>query len=368
MTRRGVVRTLLAGTAGLAATAVGGCRRGEDSPTSAYVAAIPFHGARQAGIDTPPQTHALVIGYALAPAATRDELVRVLSAWTVAASAMAAGRSAEPALAGLAPARLTITVGFGPGVIKAFRLDPVPGMVDLPLFPGDRLDPFSTGGDVGVQLCADDPMVLSGAAIVLNRLGGDVLKPRWQRLGLRPTRRQGTPRNLFGFKDGTANPTDLDRHVWCPDGSTFLVVRQIRMDVGRFSALPVPAQEAVIGRRRDSGAPLGRSLEDDEVDLFARADDGAYVIPTTAHVRVAHPRFDGGAEMLRRGYTYLDDVDEVGLLFLAFMRDPGLFVRVQRRLSTMDALRRFTEARGSALFWVPPGVSEGDWLGSTLLS
>jgi len=280
---------------------------------------------------------------------------------------MTSGRSSEPALAGMSPARLTITVGFGPGVFKIFGLEPTQSIIDIPEFPGDRLDPFRTGGDVGVQLCADDPMLLSGAAAVLHRLGGGVLRPRWQRLGMRPTHGQGTPRNLFGFKDGTANPDDLDEHIWAPDGSTFLVVRQIRMDVERFAALSVLGQEAVIGRHRDSGAPLGSASETDDVDLFARTDDGAYVIPTDAHVRVAHPRFDGGAEMLRRGYSYLDDVDEVGLLFLAFMRDPELFVRVQRRLSMTDELRHFTETRGSALFWIPPGVSEGDWIGSTLL-
>ncbi|MDQ7910997.1 Dyp-type peroxidase [Phytohabitans sp. ZYX-F-186] len=357
----------MGGAAGLAIGATASCRRGKGPHDTGSAPTIPFHGGRQAGVDTPPQTHALVVGYALAPGVVRDQLVRALGDWTTAASAMTSGRSSEPALAGTSPARLTITVGFSGGLFKALGLAPAPGMVDLPAFPGDRLDPNRTGADVGVQLCADDPMQLAGAAAVLNRLADGVLLPRWQRLGLRPTRQVGTPRNLFGFKDGTANPTDLDRHVWRPDGSTFLVVRQIRMDVPKFTALPLPDQEAVIGRSRESGAPLGARVETDEVDLFARTDDGAYVIPATAHVRAAHPRFDGGAEMLRRGYTYVDGAGEVGLLFLAFMRDPELFVRVQRRLSAVDGLRHFTETRGSALFWIPPGVAEGDWIGSALL-
>jgi deferrochelatase/peroxidase EfeB len=75
-----------------------------------------------------------------------------------------------------------------------------------------------------VQACSNDPQVAVHAIRNLARLGMGVVSIRWSQLGFGCTsstsRDQATARNLFGFKDGTANlkaeETDLLRdQLWC---------------------------------------------------------------------------------------------------------------------------------------------------------
>ncbi|MDW4908694.1 Dyp-type peroxidase [Streptomyces sp. ADMS] len=104
----------------------------------------------------------------------------------------------------------------------------------------------------------------------------------------------------------------------------------------------------------------------DDVDIFAKTPQGRYVIPLRSHVRAAGPRLDAGARMLRRGYGYDAGPDDRGLLFVAFMRDPVLFARVQHRMTATDELSRFTEHRASAVAYVLPGALPGEDLGERL--
>jgi deferrochelatase/peroxidase EfeB len=68
--------------------------------------------------------------------------------------------------------------------------------------------------------------------------------------------------------------------------------------------------------------------------------------------------------MLRRSYSF-----DGGLLFLAYQQDPRRqFVAVQRSLAGRDALSRFTEHVGSAVFAVPPGARKGGFLGEAMLT
>ena len=112
--------------------------------------------------------------------------------WTEAAARMTAGADRSAAAAsdrhasaaadsgealGLAPARLTVTFGFGPGLFSKDGTDryglagTAPGaLVDLPRFNGDQLEPARTGGDLSVQACADDPQVAFHAVRQLARL------------------------------------------------------------------------------------------------------------------------------------------------------------------------------------------------------
>jgi deferrochelatase/peroxidase EfeB len=210
--------------------------------------------------------------------------------------------------------------------------------------------------------------LLEATATRLSRLAvGDI---RWRQDGhLPPTPPGETPRNLLGFKDGSANPTpeECERWVWDGRGGTFVVVRRIHVDADRFGRLPKTRQEEVIGRHRASGAPLGGRREREDADIFAKTPQGRYVIPLHAHVRAASPRLDGGARMLRGGYSYDNGPDDRGLLFVAFMRDPALFVRVQERLAERDELSGFTRHRGSAVAYVLPGAAAGRPLGAGLV-
>jgi dye decolorizing peroxidase len=188
-----------------------------------------------------------------------------------------------------------------------------------------------------------------------------------------------TPRNLMGQIDGTHNPQptdpDFDARIFVgpqaePDwlrGGSYLVFRRIRMLLDDWDTLSGSEQERVIGRRRDSGAPLSGGSEHTEANFGAKTADGALAIPANAHMRLATPAFNEGAAMLRRGFSYADGA-EAGLLFLAWQADPRHgFIPVQQRLVGADALGRFIRHETSALFAMPGGTAPGGFIGQLLL-
>jgi deferrochelatase/peroxidase EfeB len=224
----------------------------------------------------------------------------------------------------------------------------------------------------------------------LARIGFGAVAVRWSQLGFGRTsstsRTQSTPRNLFGFKDGTENLKAEDGallrdHVWVapgdgPDwmaGGSYLVTRKIRMLVETWDRTPLAEQEAIIGRAKDSGAPLGAAAEFDPIELARSGPDGTPAIPDTAHVRLAHPDPNAGARLLRRGYNFVDGSDglgrlSAGLFFVAYQRDPRRqFVTIQRRLAGHDAMNEYIRHVSSGLFACPPGVeSIDDYWGRSL--
>ncbi|MET8975176.1 Dyp-type peroxidase [Streptomyces sp. NPDC004539] len=356
-------RTLLTGTAaGLGVVAATGCTRfpppapGTEHPGTPHPA--PRHRPRQPGITTPQPPAVLVLALDLAPhltgPAAHRALAETLTRWT-------------PLLQHPKDPALTATLGFGPTLPPRLARTPPALLRDLPPFPGDRLT--HRGTDLLLQLCAPTPAALTAHATTLLAAAAGTLRPRWRQPGhLPPTEPGQTPRNLLGFKDGTENPTpeECERWIWTAD-ATYLVVRRIHLKVKEFTSLPLTAQEQAVGRHRDSGAPLGRRHEHDDVDVFAKTPEGRYITPLRSHVRAASPRYDGGARMLRRGYTYDNGPADRGLLFLAYMRDPALFTRVQERLTTRDDLHPYTEHRASALAHVPPAPAPGEYLGERFL-
>ncbi|AGJ54628.1 iron uptake transporter deferrochelatase/peroxidase subunit [Streptomyces sp. NPDC052071] len=397
------------GGAGLAlgAVAAGGAvaavRSGGDTePASDSGAAVPFHGAHQAGIATAVQDR---LHFAAFDVTTKDraELMALLREWTRAAERMTAGRAvgegayggaaeAPPddtgEALGLRPSRLTLTIGFGPSLFAEDRFgleDRRPeALVDLPKFPGDNLDAARSGGDLCVQACADDPQVAVHAIRNLARIGMGRTAVRWSQLGFGKTSSTTpgtqTPRNMMGFKDGTRNIAGTDeaaltKHVWAGAadgtdwmaGGSYLVARRIRMHIETWDRAPLQEQEDIFGRDKGEGAPVGKAKERDEPFLKA-------MLPT-AHVRLAHPDSNDGATILRRGYSFTDGTDglgrlDAGLFFLAYQRDVRRgFIPVQRRLAASDALNEYIQHVGSAVFAVPPGVRDADdWWGRAMFA
>ncbi|MEU6226756.1 iron uptake transporter deferrochelatase/peroxidase subunit [Streptomyces sp. NPDC047042] len=379
-------------------------RGGDDVQTVAADAggAVAFHGANQAGIATPVQDRLHFAAFDL-ETDDRAEFVQMLKDWTAAARRMTAGQTVgEGAYGGLAeappddtgealglkPSRLTLTIGFGPGLFEKFGLTErrPDALVDLPQFPGDNLDKNRSGGDVCVQACSDDPQVAVHAIRNLARIGFGKVSMRWSQLGFGKTSsttpEAQTPRNLLGFKDGTRNiaGTETDRlkkFVWVDgadvddnsawmEGGSYLVARRIRMHIEPWDRTSLQEQEDIFGRDKGEGAPVGKAKERDEPFLKAMKPD--------AHVRLAHPDSNHGATLLRRGYSFTDGTDglgrlEAGLFFLAYMRDVRKgFIPVQRNLAT-DALNEYIQHVGSAVFAIPPGVRDkDDWWGRALFS
>ncbi len=357
--------------------------------------AVPFHGDRQAGVDTPSQTHAVFLAFDLKPEVRRDDVRRLLRILSQDAARLTQGRATladtEPELAA-APARLTVTFGFGRGLVE--RIDPaaVPDWLGpLPRFAqidGELSEEYSDG-DLLLQVCGDDQMSVAHARRMLTKATRAFATPRWTQIGFREARGSHptgtTMRNLFGQVDGTANPQTgspaLERLVWGVDDGrgadlqpwiehgTTMVVRRIRMELDTWDELDRPAKEDVIGRRLGTGAPLTGEHENDPMDFEATGPAGFPVVSGTAHVRRA--RLGDGPEhgMLRRGYNYDGTDGESGLIFVAFQADlQRQFVPVQERLAEADHLNMWTTPVGSAVFAVPPGCAEGGFVGDVLFS
>ncbi|MFE2752035.1 Dyp-type peroxidase [Actinosynnema sp. NPDC059335] len=288
--------------------------------------------------------------------------------------ALTAGTDAR--LLGLPPGDLTVTVGVGPRLVGL--VDPaLPGGADLPAFAHERIAPRDRGGDLLVQVCAGDPVVVSLAAAALLGQAGDRARERWRQSGRRGAAVPVTgdltaPRNAFGFVDGVVGPHTADqqrRDLWLAGptpvaGGTIAVVRRMEVDLVRFAALPVAEQEAVFGRRRDDGAPLSGGTIASDPDLGAKTPDGRYLIPADAHLRRAHPAAVGVGLMLRRSYSI--DQPSPGLLFVSFQNDLATFTRTLTRMDHGDALLSFTTTTAGGTFLVLPGFDDGRPLGSTL--
>jgi deferrochelatase/peroxidase EfeB len=366
--------------------------------------AVRFYGPHQQGIATPTQQYLQFAALDVASDSV-DDLRWVLRQLSSGAEHLALGKpvgalqtGGQPPVdtgeaIGLPPARTTVTIGLGPKLFARGRFGlasrrPKP-LADLPAFAGDRLSRQICGGDVGLQVCADDPQVAFHAVHVLIRLVASVAPARWLLAGFGRTpnsRAQTTPRNLMGFKDGTNNlmvedEGALRRFVWASEpesprwmsGGSYMVVRRIAMDLGTWDDTGLDQQQLTFGRQKLSGAPLGGVHEHDPVNLNARRG-GKPLIPLSAHIRLASS-YNTGQRILRRGDSYVDGLDQgrhspaAGLLFICYQRDPRKqFVPIQRRLAALDALNQFTTHVGSAIFACPPGVKRGGFVGEGLFA
>ena len=391
----------VAGAAGLgAALGTGGSAQAASAPER-HRAAVPFHAAHQAGIATPTQEHVHFLALDVVSDSPSD-LRALLAALSAAAARLSAGKpvgalstGAAPPVdtgeaLGLGPARLTVTVGLGPSVFAPGRFGlearrPAP-LVELPSFANDSLDPGICHGDIAVQACADDPQVAFHAVHDLIRVASPAAVPRWSLAGFGRTHNkagQATPRNLFGFKEGTANIVEqdqaaLERFVWAvaPEspawmsGGSYMVVRRIQMLLHQWDSISLDQQEKTFGRHKLSGAPLGQRHEFDPIDLNATSH-GRPAISRFAHVRLTSPEYNNGQRILRRGYSYTDGISAgaaaAGQLFICFQRDPRVqFIPMQTRLALNDLLNEHTKHIGSAIFACPPGARPGGFVGEDL--
>ncbi|MDO3650235.1 Dyp-type peroxidase [Nocardia mangyaensis] len=375
-----------AGAVGIGWGASGLARREPDGDDGLDVVA--FHGAHQAGIETTPPGHAAFVGFDLAPGVDRADIIGLLRIWTDDAARLTRGMPAladtEPELAAR-PARLTVTVGFGPDLFTAADLlERRPAWLrPLPAFPIDRLDPAYTGADLLLQVCAEEATTVAHAVRVLSKHVRSLVTVRWVQHGFRDEPKGQTMRNLMGQVDGTVNiaarSVDFDRLVW-DDGSatpwlaggTSLVLRRIAIDLDTWDELDTDGRELTVGRRVSTGAPLTGVDEFDEPDLTAVDRFGIPVIPPSSHVARARHTHDG-ERFLRRAYNYDDapgpgQLSNSGLLFAAYQRDiDRQFLPVQQRLAEVDALNEWTTPIGSAVFAIPPGVAgPGEYLGQRL--
>ncbi|WP_225832826.1 iron uptake transporter deferrochelatase/peroxidase subunit [Streptomyces sp. NK08204] len=396
-------RTLLgtAGATGLVLGAAGGAVGYAAAPdratplTSVGSGRAMFHGKHQPGITEGLQACGHLVAFDLAAGAGRKEAAALLRRWSATAERLMSGEAAPHGDTGVArdagPSSLTVTFGFGHSFFGRTGLEKQrPSALDpLPAFSSDHLDKARSDGDLWVQIGADDALVAFHALRALQKDAGAAARVRWQMNGFNrtpgATAQPMTARNLMGQLDGTRNPKpadpDFDRRIfvpasgepaWMANGS-YAVVRRIRMLLDDWEKLSLTAQEAVIGRRKDNGAPLSGGDEITAMDLEKTDASGQYVVPLNAHARISRPDRNGGAAMLRRPFSYHDGFDadgapDAGLLFVCWQADPLRgFVPVQRKLDRGDALSAFVRHEASGLFAVPGGAAEGEYVGQRLL-
>src|SRR5699024_2994696 len=182
------------------------------------------------GITTDPQAFATFIALTLRDETDREAIRRLLQVLTDDAARLTAGRGAladtEPELA-VTPARLTVTLGFGPELVRRVAGESaLPSWLrPLPAFGIDRLEEKWNDGDLLLHIAADDQVTVAHAARMLLKTARSAVTLRWRQSGFRRSRGSEKPgttmRNLFGQIDGTVNPRpeddDFAARVWVAD-------------------------------------------------------------------------------------------------------------------------------------------------------
>lgn len=425
------IKTTMAGTlAGLllVPTVAGFAQQGAKPVTAGWgkevdqLQAEPFRGEHQAGIVTKPQ-HFIYFATFDLTTSRREDLVRLLKAWTEASERMSLGESAQPMESGLKlavplpapkageeaavndpasraadtgevlgmpPARLTLTFGFGPSLFNKDGVDRFglarfrpEALVDMPNFGSiDQMAPEKTGGDIAVQACAEDPQVAFHAIRQLARIAEGIATIRWVQTGYRPI---VGDRHLLGFSAEEKVPgmnSPEANAVWVghegPDwmrGGSYLVARRVRFAIEHWDQMPQVYQEAAIGAMKHEhpkAAPTAQNSADGDF-----VDEGG----SPAHLALV----TGGRDaMLRRSYSYNDGVNfiserwppwrqgleyDAGMFFLCFQHDPRTgFIPVFRQMANRDyRLNQFWTHVGGGLYAVPRGIQPGEYIGQKLM-
>ncbi|WKB37400.1 Dyp-type peroxidase [Terrilactibacillus sp. S3-3] len=344
---------------------------------------------------TPHQNYGYLAAFDIDPSVTdTTKIMALFISWTQLASMMAKGqREKDDAntqlppndtneARGLSTANLTITFGLGHsffikngkdrfGLAKSMPKQLTP----MPRLTHENIDRNMSDGDICVQVCADIQQVAFHALRNLIKAAVGTAGIRWLQHGFMNAPKGKTGRNLFGFKDGTAN-VDLkdtaghNRVIWTGkdepkwmQGGTYLGYRKIKMMLETWDRDSFSDQENVFGRKKDSGAPFGQKHENDKVIISK--------LPADSHVRLAHGT---GKEIYRRAFSYTDGIDEstgnydAGLLFISFQNKPrDSFIPMLRLLGKSDALNEYTSHIATGLYAIPGGIGKNEYFAQHLL-
>lgn len=350
-----------------------------------------FYGTHQSGISTPAQRH---IYFLVADLHTSDvkTIQQLFKDWTASSAKLTKGDNIKaytsnphvpPTDTGEADSLgaygLTLTFGVSPSFLKKLNLahKAPPEFSDLPKFPRDQIRDELSGGDICIQACSEDPQVAFHAVRQLVRQARSHITMKWSQSGYTSFDDPNeTPRNLFGFKDGTANADALkepDKWLWISEGAfkngSYLVARIIQMHLETWDRTSLVGQEDTFGRHRATGASMGKAGEFDDFDVNEKDDKGNLVIAEPTHMGLAKRT---GLQMLRRSYSYSSGIDvktgqfNAGLLFISFQKSPMQFSVIQNALGNIDKMTEYTTHIGSGLFACFGGIKEGEYLGQAL--
>lgn len=159
-------------------------------------------------------------------------------------------------------------------------------------------------------------------------------------------------RDLIGFVDGTENPVDqaavnatiIGAEDAAFAGGSYVIVQKYLHDLTRWNALPIEAQERIIGRTKLSNIELDDAIK-----------------PTSAHNALTTIFEDGKQLEILRDNMPFGEVGkgEFGTYFVGYSRSP---CRIEQMLENMfigrppgnyDRLLDFSRAVTGSLFFVP---------------
>ncbi|WP_093318413.1 iron uptake transporter deferrochelatase/peroxidase subunit [Thorsellia anophelis] len=364
---------------------------------------IPPFGVNQAGITTPETTDAIFVAFkSVAPdietlktlfTRLTNRIVFLTQGGTPAAKPNKNYPPSESGMLGqyINPDSLTITVSVGATLFdKRYGLisqKPIE-LIDMPDFPNDALDTSWCDGDLLLQICANSKETVIYALRDIIKNTSQYLVPFWKIDGFLPSKAiksNTTPINLFGFKDGTGNPSKHDNSlmnqiVWVgpnskepswTHGGSYQAVRLIRQYLEFWDRTPLKQQEADFGRHKGSGAHLGKTDEFEEP--YYAHNQADQITPIDSHVRRAEPRKHGrhDAKLLRRSYNYSLGLTkasqlDMGLIFVSYQSSLQKgFIDTQNRLNG-EPLEEYIKPFGGGFFFALPGFRENEILGSGL--
>lgn len=324
-----------------------------------------FYGVHQNGIEIPAQANVSVVAFDLIDGVDLAAAGRWMRVWSSDSAKLTQGM---PVIGDMTPgaeenpARLTVTVGFGYSFFEKLGIgDKWPARERvIPTFPKiDKLQDQWSGGDVVVQVAGDDPLAIFHMTEMLRRDAKPFATVRWQQRGFTNAAGVNTgnvPRNLLGQLDGTVNPKFASeafaKTVWRSDGSTFMVVRRIQMNLDTWDKLSSKGKTVATGRNMSNGEKQEKLADN-------------------AHVKLAFTKMGQG--IFRRGYNYDDNYlngqRQAGLIFISFQESLQRFVNIQSKLAEIDALNIWTTPIGSGFYYVPRGVkNSSDWLMKEILN
>ncbi len=361
------------------------------------------YGEHQAGIVTPHQPFNITCAFDVL-AKTPQQLQRLLRMLTARIEFLTAGGvlpdldpKLPPAGSGILgqtilPDGLTITIGLGASLFdERFGLaDKKPiHLQEMKRFFNDALQADWCDGDLSLQFCANSPETNINAIRDIVKNTTSLMSIRWSLDGFLPKAPTGTaPRNLFGFRDGSANPDVSDKTIanevlwtgkapnslnepaWATNG-TYQAIRLIRHFVEFWDRTPLQEQETIFGRVKETGAPLGKTKESQVPDY--QADLEGKVTPLDAHIRLANDRTANFKKHLlfRRPYDYSLGLSkagqlDMGLNFICYQANlEDGFIAVQKMLDK-EPLEEYIKPFGGGYFFVLPGVKKGEFFGQGL--
>ena len=403
LTRRDLLKLSAVAGAGIAIGAAGlgsimkAVKQDESSVSSAADkqkdSAISMYGEHQAGIITPQQTYMYLAAFRIT-STDRKEVIALFKEWTRFADLSTSGSTMKTGDNPLLPpsdtgetldlpaSMLTVTFGFGPTFFSdngkdRFGISHLAPryLSDIPRMPREKIDPEISRGDVCVQVCAEDQQVAFHALRNFIRLSTGKASLKWMQEGFISGKSGSTPRNLFGYKDGTANKLHDSKEgyenvVWAGDnepawmkGGTYMAYRKIHMLLEVWDRSSYQDQQDTFGRHKESGAAYGTKNEFDPVNPENLPDD-SHVALAKASNQMIH----------RRAYSYTEGLDprtgnmNAGLLFLSFQQNPQeQFIPMLKLMQSRDALNDYTSHIASAMFACPGGLREGQYIGQSLL-